>query len=156
MPHTPRPIRILLVDDSQHVLWGLSKLIDAERPRMAVVGKARSIAEALEAARVHQPDVVLLDIFLAEGSSLEHLPELLQVSDARVLVLTGACDPELHRQALERGARGVVVKGEPAATLLQEIEHTHACAQTSPAAADEPRFCGQASAATPPRASRQK
>ena len=126
MTQPTTPIRILLVDDSEHVLWGLGKLIDAERPRMVVVCKARCVAEAIAAVREHQPDVVLLDIYMGEDNSLDYLPGLLQGSAAQVLVLTGARDPALHRRAVKLGARAVVPKEQPAQVLLDAILRVHA------------------------------
>lgn len=125
MTQSITPIRILLVDDSEHVLWGLGKLIDAERDRMLVVGKARTVAEALAAVREHRPDVVLLDIYLDDDNSLDYLPEMLEGSRAQVLVLTGARDPELYRRAIRLGARAVVRKEQPAQVLLDAIVDAH-------------------------------
>jgi two-component system, NarL family, nitrate/nitrite response regulator NarL len=125
MPQQTTPIRILLVDDSEHVLWGLGKLIDAERPTMMVVGRARTVTEAFGALRECRPDVVLLDIFLAGDNSLDYLPDMLSSTAAKVLVLTGAADVDLHRRAVQLGARAVVRKEQPAQVLLDTIAQIH-------------------------------
>jgi two-component system, NarL family, nitrate/nitrite response regulator NarL len=125
MGQQAQPIRVLLVDDHEHILWGLEKLIEGENPRMMVAGTARTFPEALAAVREHRPDVVLLDIYLGEDNCIDHLPELLEVSHVKVLVLTGARDAEVHRRAIASGARAVVLKGEPAEVLLSEIERVH-------------------------------
>ena len=70
------PIRVLLVDDHEHVLWGLSKLIEGETPRMTVTGTARTMAQALAAVDEKRPDVVVLDLFLGRENSLDQLPAL--------------------------------------------------------------------------------
>jgi DNA-binding NarL/FixJ family response regulator len=119
-----QPIRVLLVDDHDQVLWGLSKLIEGEKPRMTVAGKAQTIAQALTAVQDKRPDVVVLDLFLGEESSLDYLPAL-RASGAEILVLTGARDTEMHRRAMEGGARTVVLKDEPAEVLLHEIERAN-------------------------------
>lgn len=103
------------------MLWGLEFLIDGERPRMAVVGKAAGRAAALQMAAHAQPDVILLDLDLAGESSLDFLPELLRLSAARVLIFTGMQDHALHERALREGACGVVRKEETAEALLQAI-----------------------------------
>lgn len=103
------------------MLWGLEFLIDGERPRMAVVGKAAGRAAALQMAAQAQPDVILLDLDLAGESSLDFLPELLRLSAARVLIFTGMQDHALHERALREGACGVVRKEETAEALLQAI-----------------------------------
>jgi DNA-binding NarL/FixJ family response regulator len=115
------PIRVLLVDDHEHVLWGLSKLIEGETPRMTVTGTAKTMAQALAAVDEKRPDVVVLDLFLGRENSLDRLPAL-GASGAALVVLTGARDAEIHRRAMQRGARTVVLKEEPAEVLLHEIE----------------------------------
>ena len=112
---------MLLVDDHEHVLWGLSKLIEGETPRMTVTGTAKTMAQALAAVGEKRPDVVVLDLFLGRENSLDRLPAL-GASGAALVVLTGARDAEIHRHAMQRGARTVVLKEEPAEVLLHEIE----------------------------------
>lgn len=127
MMNTPSnpSIRILLIDDHRCILWGLEKLIESERPRMEVVGKATNSLEAIELARKHLPDVILLDMDLAGESGVDVIPELISVSQAHVLVLTGVRDPSIHDRAVLAGARGVVEKGDPAETILKAIEKVH-------------------------------
>ena len=57
-------IKILLLDDHRSVLWGLEKLIEGEGPRMEVIGKATTSAEAMRLLDDVQPDIILLDIDL--------------------------------------------------------------------------------------------
>ena len=118
------PIRVLLVDDHDHVLWGLRKLIEGERPRMTVTGTAKTVAHALAVLEDTRPDVVVLDVFLAEENTLDHLPAF-RGSGVAIVVLTGARDTQIHRRAMERGARTVVLKDEPAEVLLHEIERAN-------------------------------
>ncbi|MGH8719394.1 MAG: response regulator [Burkholderiales bacterium] len=120
-----KPINVLLVEDHKCVLWGLEKLIAGESPRLRVAGKASTTAEALAAAAQVKPDVILLDLDLNGEMSFDVLPELLRTSDAKVLILTGTRDPELHRRAMLAGARGVISKSEDAAILLRAIERVH-------------------------------
>ena len=123
--NSTKPIRVLLVDDHKALLWGLVKLIEGERPRMEVAGTATSCAEALLSASREQPDVILLDIDLGGDSSLDLLPEMLKETKAQVLILTGIRDAEAHDQAIRNGARGVVLKEEPAEVILKAIEKVH-------------------------------
>jgi two-component system nitrate/nitrite response regulator NarL len=125
MPHNDKPIRVLLVDDHQTVLWGLEKLIESEGPRMQIAGKASNRDEAMTAARQLKPDVILLDLDLHGENSLEFLPDLLLQSDSKVLILTGLRNGEYRERAMMQGARGVVQKEEPAETILQAIERVH-------------------------------
>jgi len=118
-----KPIRILLVDDHQSLLWGLAKLIESEGPGMELVGMAADMAEALVVARREQPDVILLDIDLGGVNSLDSLPALHKAAEAYVLILTGVRDTELHDQAMLSGARGIVHKEESAETILKAIRN---------------------------------
>jgi len=120
-----RPIRVLLVDDHRVVLWGLEKLINGERPRMEVVGKATTMAETLQILKSAAPDIVLLDLKLNGESGLNVMPGILAGSRAKVLVLTGSQDPMMHDSAVLAGARGVVEKGEAAEVLIKAIERVH-------------------------------
>ena len=79
------------------------------------------MAQALAAVDEKRPDVVVLDLFLGRENSLDRLPAL-GASGAALVVLTGARDAEIHRRAMQRGARTVVLKEEPAEVLLHEIE----------------------------------
>jgi DNA-binding NarL/FixJ family response regulator len=124
LPKHDEPIRVLLVDDHDHVLWGLRKLIEGESPRMKVTGMAKNVPQALAALQKERPDVVVLDLFLGEDNSLDYLADL-RASGAAILVLTGSRDPATHRRAMQGGARTVVLKEEPAEVLLHEIERAH-------------------------------
>ena len=120
------PIRVFLLDDHRTVLWGLRRLIEGERPRMEVVGSTTSADQALVEIPEARPDVILLDLDLGDRSGLDLLPQLRDISSARVLVLTGIRDGKLHEQAIMGGACGVVTKESPAETLLLAIEKASA------------------------------
>ena len=120
------PIRVLLVDDHKTMLWGLERLIESENPRMQVIGKATNKAEIFAILKLSKPDVVLLDIDLNGDNSLDFLEELLQESQARVLVFTGSQDPVVHQRAIINGASGVVLKNENADVILRAIKYVHA------------------------------
>jgi two-component system nitrate/nitrite response regulator NarL len=118
-------IRILLLDDHRSVLWGLEKLIEGETPRMQVVGKATTSAEALKLLDEVQPDIILLDLDLGGENGSNAIQALMAKSKAKVLVLTGSRDIAVHDAAVLAGAMGVVEKGEPAETILKAIRKVH-------------------------------
>jgi DNA-binding NarL/FixJ family response regulator len=124
-PRTAATIRVLLVDDHRTVLWGLEKLIESERPAMAVVGKATSGVEAIELVAQARPDVVVLDIELGERSGIDVIPELLARSNSKVLLLTEQRNSPLHDRAVLAGARGIVYKEDPAETIVKAIDKVH-------------------------------
>lgn len=122
---TARLIRVFLVDDHRATLWGLERLIDSAAGRMSLIGSATSIQELLSSPASRDADVIVLDLDLGGLDSTDALAELMQVLGARVLVLTGARDPDAHRRAVLAGARGVVRKEEPVDMLLRAIEKVH-------------------------------
>jgi two-component system, NarL family, nitrate/nitrite response regulator NarL len=119
-------VRIVIVDDHTLVRTALRMLVES-RPGFRVVGEAADCKTALAVAAREQPDVILYDLVLNGHESTDVLPELLAVAGrARVLVVTGARAPELHRQAIRLGAKGLIFKEDTSDTLLQAIEKVHA------------------------------
>lgn len=122
---TSRPIRVMVIEDHDHIRWGLMKLIVAEWPRMTLTGAVRSVEDAESALRVRGVDVVVLDVFLEDVNALDRLPRAVAESGAALVVLTGSRDHELYRRAFDCGASAVVLKDEPADVLLRRIERAH-------------------------------
>lgn len=123
-----KTIRIMLIDDHPTLLWGLVSLIKSQQPRMEVVGTAQTCAEALEKVGALDPDVILLDLDMGDGSSIEIIPLLLSLSHSNVLIFTGERDQTKLDLAVSRGARGVLRKDVPGEQLLKAIEKT-ACGE---------------------------
>jgi len=121
--HTP--IRILLVDDHETMLWGLNRLIESQGARMSVIGSARNCTEALSIAAALSPDLIVLDLDLGGVCAIDILPALLAASPARILVLSGSRDQALRDLAVKRGARGVMSKNASAEQVLKAIEKIH-------------------------------
>lgn len=119
-----KTIRVMLVDDHQTMLWGLTKLIENEQPRMQVVGTARTCEEAISQITTLCPDVVLLDLDLGGKCALEILPALLLNSASRVLIFTGERQQAILDLAVFRGARGILRKDASAEQVLKAIEKT--------------------------------
>lgn len=118
---TQKPISIMIVDDHVVIRSGLRMLIEHDQ-RMQVVAQAGNRIEALERAMSERPDVIILDLVLGDDDGLSFLPELCQASpESRVLVLTGVQNPDSHRNAIRRGAMGIVLKEHAADQLLKAI-----------------------------------
>lgn len=124
-PGVHPPIRVFVAEDHKITLWGLQRLIAASHPRMEVVGTASTRNELLNHGAASSADVIVLDLDLAGEDSRESLADLRRICPGHVLVLTGAEDSAEHRDAMMRGARGVVHKSEPAETILRAIEKVH-------------------------------
>jgi DNA-binding NarL/FixJ family response regulator len=115
----------MLADDHAVTLWGLEQLVNSVQPRMTVVGKASNCADLLAHPALAETDVVLLDLGLSDRNAIECLPRLVENACVKVVVLTGDLDPNNHREAVMRGARGVVVKSQPTDHILDAIESVH-------------------------------
>ncbi len=119
-------IRILLIDDHKSFMDGLAMVINSQSPAMEVVGMASNCDEAMTATEKLKPDLILLDMDLGDSCSIDFLPELLEKTSAKVLMLTGLQNPDLHDSAIVKGARGVLLKGESAKVILKAIEKVYA------------------------------
>jgi two-component system response regulator NreC len=114
-------VTLVLADDHAVVRKGLRLLIDAE-PGLHVVAEAGDVPTAERMTRAHRPRVLVLDLNMPGGSSLEAIPRLRErVPDTAVVVLTMQDDPSFARQALQAGARGFVLKEAADDELLEAI-----------------------------------
>lgn len=120
-PTFDHPVRVLLVDDSEVVRMGLRALLDAE-PGITIVDEAGTVATAVAACDSHQPDVVLLDIRLPDGSGFDACRQILRRQpDVRVLILTSVVDEHLVDEAIRAGTHGYLLKEINARGLVQAI-----------------------------------
>ncbi|WP_113702210.1 response regulator [Nonomuraea lactucae] len=111
-------IRVLVVDDDFMVARIHSGYV-ARVPGFEVVGTAHNGADALAAAAEHQPDIVLLDIYLPDMSGLDVLKEL---HDVDVLVISAARDVPTVREAMRRGAVNYLIKPFTATALAERLQ----------------------------------
>jgi two-component system response regulator NreC len=114
-------ITVVLADDHAVVRKGLRLLVDAE-PGLRVVAEAGTVPDALRMARAHRPSVIVLDLNMPGGSSLEAIPTMLEQAPATaIVVLTMQNEPSFARQALQAGALGFVLKEAADDELLSAI-----------------------------------
>jgi DNA-binding NarL/FixJ family response regulator len=107
-------IRVLVAEDHAIVRRGLEQLL-AGADDVEVVASAANGAEAVELARRHRPDVVLMDLVMPEFGGTEATRRIVGADgDVKVVVLTSFSDRRAITEALDAGAIGYLLKdGEP-------------------------------------------
>ena len=116
------PLRLLVVDDHEVVRQGLVALLD-RRTGFHVVGEAGTVAEAIaEAARL-EPDIVVMDVRLPDGSGVEACREIRAERPAtKVIMLTSYPDEEAVLSAIVAGASGYLLKQIRGRDLVAGLE----------------------------------
>ncbi len=118
----PGKLRLLVVDDHEVVRQGLVALID-RREGFEVVAEAATVAEAIDQARRHQPDLVIMDVRLPDGSGIEACREIrAELPGTRVVMLTSYPDEEAVLSAIIAGASGYLLKQIRARDLIAALE----------------------------------
>ncbi|MFE1546808.1 response regulator [Streptomyces sp. NPDC058718] len=130
-----QPIRVVIADDEPLIRAGIRMILISD-PDIEVVGEAADGRAAVEAARAHAADVVLLDIQMPVLDGLSALPELRRAAPAsRVIVLTTFGERENVLRALEHGCAGFLLKDTAPAELIRAVRAAAAGdAYLSPAA----------------------
>ncbi len=114
-------IRIVVADDHHLVRQGICKLLE-ESGQLQVIGEADNGKDALKLTRLLHPDVLVLDISMAELNGLDTLAQVkAKESKTHVVILSMHADLGLVRQALHMGAEGYVLKQSVADELLAAV-----------------------------------
>ena len=112
---------VIIADDHAVVRKGLRLLIDAE-PGLKVVAEAGTVPDAVMKTRALRAGVLVLDLNMPGGSSLEAIPQIREEAPmTAIVVLTMQNDPAFARQALQSGAAGFVLKEAADDELLEAI-----------------------------------
>jgi two-component system response regulator NreC len=114
-------IRIVIADDHSIVRRGLRQLLDEENG-FEVVAEAVDVESARRYVRGHHPEVLVMDLNMPGGPSLDAIPEIRRESpDTAIVVLTMQNEPAYARQALGAGALGYVLKESADDELIEAI-----------------------------------
>jgi DNA-binding NarL/FixJ family response regulator len=114
-------IRVLIVDDHQVVIDGLRSVLGAEAD-VQIVGAATVAKDAVELARQHQPDVVVLDVTMPGTNGFEVLRQIRAVApDAEVVALSMHSSGQIAADMLRAGASSYVLKAASVQHLLAAI-----------------------------------
>ncbi len=118
-------LRILLVDDHALVRQGI-RLIIEEDEHLQVIGEAHSGESAIDFVKLHQPDVVLMDVNMPGGmDGIKAAKKILEENPlTRILMLTMYDDEPLIEQMLLAGVVGVIFKHDPSTEIIKAIYAT--------------------------------
>ncbi len=119
-------IRVLLADDHPATRLGVATIIGTA-PDMTLIGQATSGREAIALFEDNDPDVIVMDLRMADISGYEATARIRRIApDARILVLTSYDLEDDIQQALGAGAMGYLLKDAAAEELLSAIRAVHA------------------------------
>jgi two-component system response regulator DevR len=115
------PLRVLLVDDHEVVRDGVKALLQATED-IIVTAEASSVREAIDEADRARPDVVVMDVRLADGSGIEATREIrARHPKTAVIMLTSFADDEALFASIMAGASGYVLKQVKGGELVRAI-----------------------------------
>jgi two-component system response regulator NreC len=118
---TERTIRVVIADDHAVVRRGLRQVL-ATAGGFEVLAEASDLDGARRYTRAHRPDVLVLDLNMPGGSSLEKIPGILaECPETQIVVLTMQNEPAYAREALSAGALGYVLKESAESELVEAI-----------------------------------
>lgn len=120
------PMRIVLIDDHEVVRAGIKSLLDSQED-MEVVGEAGTMEEGVRRVGYDEPDIVVLDVRLPDGSGVEACRDIRErFPDVKVLMLTSFADEEALMSAILAGAAGYVLKRVKGTDLVRDIRRVGA------------------------------
>ena len=112
---------IVIADDHAVMRSGLKMLLEAEED-LQVVAEAGDVEETIRKLKGYKPDILLLDLHMPGGPSLQYIPEMREASpETRIVVLTMQNSPGFVREALRAGALGYVTKEAADDELVEAV-----------------------------------
>lgn len=118
------PLRLVLVDDQALFREGLRILL-GQHPHLEIVAEAANGEQAISAARLHVPDIILMDLRMPKLNGVEATRRIrAEIPEVRVIVLTTFEDDTEVYEALAAGANGYLLKASPSERVVEAIELT--------------------------------
>ncbi len=118
---TDPAIRVLIIEDHQVVAEGLSALLN-DQPDITVVGSAASVADSVSSVVELNPDVVVLDFRLTDGTGADAAMDIRQVRpDIKLIFLTREDSDAARFAALEAGASAFIHKSKAASEVVEAV-----------------------------------
>ena len=115
-------VRIMIVDDHEVVRFGLTGLLERQSG-WTVVAEAGTVADAIRLANDYQPDVIVMDIRLTDGSGIDACRQITKSHpNIKVIMLTSFAEDDFIFNAISAGASGYVLKQVGNDDLIQAIE----------------------------------
>jgi len=114
-------LQLLIIDD--HVMFreGLISLFK-QQPDFDVIGHGGTVNDAVELFDQLNPDILLLDYFLPDGTGVDAIQKIKENSpDALIVLLTHSEDDEMVYMAIRNGAKGYLLKSQPAMELVNSL-----------------------------------
>ncbi len=120
-----KKVKLLVADDHKIFRQGIKKLLE-EEPDLQVVGEAADGREAVKKATELKPDVILMDIAMANLNGLEATKQIKKVlPDVKVIMLTMHKNEEYVLQSFQAGASGYILKEGAVEELVSAIRSIH-------------------------------
>jgi DNA-binding NarL/FixJ family response regulator len=115
-------LRILIADDHRLFREGLRRILE-DRPNFQVVAEAATGSKAVEQARLHRPDVAVIDVGMPELNGVDATRQILRASPkTAVLMLSMHSDERYVRKSIAAGAKGYLLKDAAGESLAHAIQ----------------------------------
>jgi DNA-binding NarL/FixJ family response regulator len=114
-------VKVILVDDHLHVREAWGWVLNQE-PRIEVIAQCASGKEAIEAAKLLQPDVILMDIHMQPMNGIEATRQIRKFApDVRIIAVSIQAERSYVNEMLRSGANGYVTKNSPGSEMIAAI-----------------------------------
>lgn len=113
--------RVVVVDDHVMFAEGMKLALD-QSDDVEVVGSASSVQEAVSVARVHRPDVLVMDYRLPDGTGIDAALRIREdLPTVQTVLVTGSVTDHILRQAVQTGCAGLLHKGEALSDVVRAV-----------------------------------